>query len=434
MVLVSTSFAAPVEYTSWQSVPPTQSIYHETEASWTTLFDDPILNELLAIAISQSPDLASAEERLNYAKATARSVGSSRFPLIQAGVLTQDQNIGTSFYNYPNTQYGLTASYELDIFGKNWNESASEKFNYKAEKERYQLAKVLLTHELVAVYAGLRAAEKTVELTEKNLQSLEETQSLVSLQQTIGESNLLDVERANSLVQHIKSQLAMTRHRAQNSQLILAALVGKTLPQLNDILSQPQDIPHSETFPLLDEPVTTILNRPDVKAAENQLKSAKKDRLAAIGNWLPDISLSGFYGRTNQLDSDYEDVWTTQVDMTFDLVDFGKLESDVKASTAQQQQALATYKKTILVAISEVESSISEYNARTEALTALKLAEKSATEALSLSKSLYNLGEINFLDLLDAERTLINADLAEVEAELNQTLALSRLYKSVGLD
>lgn len=433
VVSVTSLFAAKIEYPIWETMPPTHSVYTPSDASWATLFNDPILNALLELSETESPDLASAQEKLNYAKAVSDATGTSRFPLVQATAYRADQSTESSVYNFPYTQYGLTGSYELDLFRKNWNKSASGKFNYKAEKERYHLAKVLLTHHIVSLYARLRAAEKTVLLTEHNLALFEETQDLIQLQQNIGEANQLDVERSNSFVQQTKSHLAITRHNAQRSRLVLAALVGKTLPQLNDILDTPQGIPNSTTLPLLDTPLDIILQRPDVAAAENQLKAAKKGRLAAMGNWLPNISLSGFYGNTDQLDSDFEDIWTTQLSVSFNLIDFGKLESQVKAASAQEKEALAQYKKTTLMAISEIESAISEYNARTEALTALRLAKQSANQALTLSTSLYNLGEIDFLDLLDAERTLINADLSEIDAELNQVLALTQLYKSVGL-
>lgn len=401
--------------------------------NWWQKFDDPALNMLVDLSLKDSPDRLIAESRIVEARGLHRTARSSLFPQIGASSKGGRQDNGVAKVDdYYDASFD--ASYEIDIFGKNRKNVSAANAQIQDLEAQYHDMTLSLIAETARSYISYRGFQKQSAIAQKNLQLQEKTLELIRQQFKFGEAQSLDIERAKTLVNTTRASLPGFQRFADNARLQLSVLTGTLPEELSAQLADPADIPSGKSaLPALMAPAQVLSVRPDIRAASANLAAKTSLAESVTAELFPTLTLSGLYGVSESVLINSTTVWSTALGAAVSLLDFGRIEGRIDASRAREAQAYQLYRKTVLAAVTEVETALTDTAHLNEQRISLQKAYNSAQRAFTLSESLYKEGEISFLDLLDAQRTVNEADSALVTSEAAQAESLVRLYKSLGV-
>jgi len=402
---------------------------------WWTRFNDPTLNSLIERALFESPDRLIAEAKIAEARGLRRASSSFLFPQVGVSGNTGREDTGSSAATYPDSFYdaGFDASFELDVFGRNRNNYSASDAQLATAEEQYHDVSLTLIGEVARSYVDYRAAQNQVRIARKNLKSQEKTLGLIEDLFRLGSAPKLDVERTLNLVNTTRASIPEFKRQKDNARLRLSVLTGVMPQNLIEFLLIDSEIPGSDVSPVLMAPAQVVSARPDVRAAVANLKAGSALRDAAFAELFPTFTLSGFYGVADNALVSTVEPWNIVLGAAVRLLDFGRIEGRIDAAKAREIQAYQIYRRTVLEAVTEVETALSDYAHISSRYISLERAYESANSALTLSQTLYKEGEISFLDVLDAQRTANNAEASKISAKATQAQALIRLYKSLGI-
>lgn len=402
--------------------------------SWWTAFQDSTLNQLVDMALKDSPDRKIAEARIREARGLRKSQMGSLFPDISVGANgTRGKTQATNFDASSLYDAGFDASYELDLFGRNLNRADAADSNLLARREEYNNTSLSLVSEVARNYIEFRAAQKQALIAQSNLTSQQKTLDLVRQQKELGEAPQLDVERAEGLVHTTQSAIPEFMRQADNARLRLGVLVGAMPETLLSIMQSDTYPQTTDVTPALLSPAAVIATRPDIRAAQAQLESRKSLSKAEFANLFPTITLGGFFGVADNILIDPTRIWSTTINAALPLLNFGRIQGNIDAANAREMEAYETWRKTVLQAVADVETALTDYAHIRERLVTLRKASENAERSLTLSQQLHKEGEVSFIDVLDAQRTLNSARAEVISAEESYTLSLISLYKSLGV-
>ncbi len=422
---------APQSWSAYQA-----TLIQTTEAAslknWWQNFQDPTLDALVELSMTDSPDRLIAESRVLEARGLRRTARSQLLPQIGASATGGRQDNATA----PVDDYyeaTFDASFEIDIFGKNRNAYTAANKQIESLEARYHDVTLTLIAEIARSYISYRAFQKQASIAGKNLQIQEKTLELIRKQKEFGEAPQLDVERAETLVNTTRASIPEFERQAQNAKLQLTVLTGTMPENLAPVLATPAGIPGSSAKAVLLAPAEVLALRPDIRAASANLEANTDLAESATAALFPTFSIGGFFGVAENVLTGSSTIWNTALNAAVSLLDFGAIEGRIDAARAREAQAYQLYRKTVLEAVTEVETALSDTAHINQRQASLQKAYENAARALTLSQTLYREGEISFLDVLDAQRTVNEADSALVTAEAAQAESLVRLYKSLGV-
>lgn len=406
-----------------------------TLKNWWKGFNDPVLNQVVELALAQSPDRLTAEAKILEARGLRRTALSGLLPQIGASGNAGRQDSGIDGEGSIDDFYeaGFDASFEIDIFGRNRKNYSAAGARLDAAEASYHDVTLSLIAETVRTYIDYRASQNQYRIASKNLQSQEKTLARVKELKRLGSVPRLDVERAENLVQTTQASLPEFMRQVENAKLRLTVLTGSLPSALGPLLAPEAEIPGADVQPVLMVPAQALSLRPDIRVAEKNLLESTKLAEAATAEFFPVFNLAGFYGISDGGLVANANVWNVALGTAVAILDFGKIEGRINAARAREMQAYQQYRKAVLTAVAEVESALNDYAFINERRIALEKAFVSADNALNLSQTLYSEGEISFLDVLDAQRNANNAEAVAVSARAAQAESLTRLYKSLGV-
>jgi len=433
-------YAPPETPTQWQAQTQNKDLYKDFKAvenneslkTWWALFNDKSLDHLIEVAMQSSPDRAIALAKVKEARGVERTARSSLLPQLIGVAQTSREDAGSiAPDNYYNAAFD--ASFEIDLFGKNRNASNAANLQTQAAEAGADDVTLTLVADTARTYMEYRYYQKQVAIASRNLESEEKTLELIRLQYNSGEAPQLDVERAENQVNITRANLPEYTRYAEAARLRLSILTG-VLPQSLDQMMTPQgDLPVSAIAPVLASPAFIMENRPDIRAARLAFAAATKTAMSETANLFPNITLSALYGVQDSAFVSSTSVWSVVLGMAVNLLDFGRIEGRIDSAQAREEQAYHGLRKAVLTAVTDVEQSMVSYAYINKQRVALNASLGNARKALDLSQQLYKEGEISFLDVLDAQRSVNNADSAAIKAEFDQVTALIALYKSLGV-
>ncbi len=403
--------------------------------NWWKRFNDPVLNQIVDLTLAQSPDRLTAEARVLEARGLRKSAMSSLFPQIGARGNSGRQESGVDGPGSVDNFYeaGFDASFEIDIFGRKRKTYGAANARLDAAEASYRDVTLTLIAETVRTYIDYRAAQNQYRIALKNLNSQEQTFKLIEDLNRMGSAPRLDVERAQNLVNTTRASLPEFQRQSENAKLRLSVLTGGLPESLVPVLQPDAEIPGADALPVLMAPAKVLSLRPDIRVADKNLLEATKLAEAATADFFPTFNLAGFYGIADGGLVTNANVWNVALGAAVALLDFGKIEGRIDAARAREIQAFQQYRKTVLTAVTEVETALNDYAYINERRISLEKALNNAQNAVSLSQTLYKEGEISFLDVLDAQRNANDAESAVVSARAAQAESLTRLYKSLGV-
>jgi outer membrane protein, multidrug efflux system len=417
--------------------------------SWWATFNDPELDSLIQRAAASNPDLHVAEARLRQARAVRGGSAADLLPTISASGSAararQSQNqplIGAlplppNFpFEYSVYQVGFDASWELDLFGgkRRALEAATAEWEGAIEARNDTLLSLLA--EVGRNYMELRGTQQRLEIAKQDLELQDEALELTRERLRGGVATDLDVTRAAALLAVQQAAIPPLESAGRAAMYGLAVLLGQPPGDLVSELSAPASLPAAPAEVPIGLPADLLRRRPDVRRAERSLAAETARIGVAKADWFPKLSLTGDAGAESVTVSKWFEpasrFWSIGPSIQWNALDFGRVRAEVRAQTAAQEAALATYQKAVLVSLQEAENTIVAYAQEQNRYHALAEAVAQNRQSLDLADALYRKGRVNFLDVLDARRSLYAADDQLALSSQAVSVDLIALYKALG--
>lgn len=411
-------------------------------ADWWTLYNDPQLNELVTATLANNSDLRLAVAQVEEAEAVAREAGAAFFPEIDLnGASTRTAvTTGGAVPSPPgvsnirnNHRFTLGTSFELDFWGK--LRSASEAARARLIASRYGRDVVILTLASTTAqsYFTLRSLDAQIAVTRATIASREASTGIVRQRVQAGYASDLDLAQFTIALSTARAQLRDLQRQRALVEHQIGTLTGKL-----DIRLTPIDTLELPTpaVPPPGLPSSLVERRPDIRSAEENLMSANALIGVARAAQLPTFSLTGFLGGESESLSNIllnpARIWSVGIGVLFPVFDAGKYAARTEQAEARQRQALATYQKSIETAFRDVGDALANVRQSVATEEDLRTTVVAARDAVRIGRARYGAGYSGYLDVLDAERSLNDAELALVRNRQAQLSYTVDLIKAVG--
>ncbi|MEW6647604.1 MAG: efflux transporter outer membrane subunit [Pseudomonadota bacterium] len=420
--------------TTWTEAAPAQA--EPLSDGWWQQFNSTQLEALVREALNASPDLAAAQEKVVQAELQVRQSGASLFPSLNlsgsTGVRRNEPADGPAT-NSESTSVSLGASYEVDLWGRIDADVRAAEATLSAAHYDFAAARLSLVAAVADAYFQSLALRERLRIARENLAIAERVLGIVEARYRNGAASALDLTRQQTAVLTQRSALLPLEVQERQTVRALAILLGRAPQGL--ALAQ-------EAFAQLNIPVVApglpselLLRRPDLARAEAQLAAADANVAAARAALLPSISLSASAGvATTELLSLANPVTTLGLSagIVQSLFDGGRLRAQVASSESRRRELVENYRKAILSALKEVEDSLGNAarNIQQEAMQEQIVAH--AQRTLRLAELRYREGADDLLTVLDAQRSLFQAQDTRVQLRLARLGAALDLYKVIG--
>lgn len=411
---------------------------------WWTIFGDNVLNKFEEEALKYNYDLKSAMAKIQEAKAKLSVSRSNLYPTISLyGRVADSKSNRKMHYDIGSDSgrffAGVTASYEIDLWGKYWRTSESSKADFLSSKADYDAIRLTLTATVAEAYFQYMAYASEFEITKITLKSREESYNVYSKKFKKGVINELDLRRVESEMESVRAQVYNAEQSLKQTENALSVLLGRSPKNMIEgSLDKGNKIDDSTKIPKIpmSVPSDLISRRPDIKAAEYTLKSYNAKIGAAKAYLFPSIYLTGDAGYASyeleDLFKEENDTWSYSGEISWKIFSGGKNKKTYQAQKAQYDQALASYNKTVQTAFKEVLNAINNYSLGEKILAARQKEVVAMRRSYVLALKREKAGLIELLDVLDVERFLLEAEEYLVSAKQNQLNAVIDICKALG--
>jgi NodT family efflux transporter outer membrane factor (OMF) lipoprotein len=413
---------------------------------WWLRLRDPLLARLIDEAVPANPSVAKAMAAVREARATLAQTSAGLLPSVTgSGSVTDNKSssagisTGTGLVDTtPYTQYqaGFDASWELDIFGGTQRSVEAALRSQQAAEEDLRYSLVTLLGDVAGYYVDARGYQARIALARRTAASQRDTERLTRTKYQAGSATAVDVAKA-------VAQAASTEANIPTYEAALAAdlhrldiLLGRPPSAASSLLARAAPVP-TPRMPLpLGIPADLLTNRPDVASAERKLAQATAKIGQAEADRYPSVSLTGSVGTSALRLGDlakYSSVsWSVGPSISVPVFDAGKRYATVRIAEAQRDEAFATFHSTLLSALEDVENAMVSLSTERTRSGKLSEATKNYREAARLSRSLFENGSANFLDVLDAERSLYSAEDSLIQSRVAIAKNFVTLAKALG--
>lgn len=421
--------------------------------SWWKNFRDPELDSLIKRAVAANPDLRIAEARVREARAqysitssrlwptidassSYMRIGRSHKQLLPAAMQPQLAAMGVPALPFENDVYlaGFDSAWELDVFGG--TRRAMEAGRAETEAADLGRGNVLITllGEVARNYIETRGLQTRLAIAERNIKAEEEALNLTKDRFKGGLTSDLDVQQATAILASTRSEVPSLETALAQSIHRLGVLLGQEPGALQKELAKVSALPSHPPRVPVGLPSDLLRRRPDVQAAERQLAAASARIGVATADLFPKFSLTGNLDSISVSDwfSGGSRFWAFGPTVQWRIFDAGRIRANIRVQTAREEQALAAYEKSVLTAFEDVENALVAYAKEQERHHCLKQAVDANREALHLANQNYANGLANFINVLDAERSLRQAEDALAQSETIVAQDLIALYKALG--
>jgi multidrug efflux system outer membrane protein len=413
------------------------------DTPWWEIVKDPQLQALIREAIANNLDLRVATARVAEARAQYGIARSFLFPEVglsggysaqQASRLSEPPQGTVTQKTYQNWSAGFPISWEIDLFGRIRREKQAAFASYLATEEGRRAALITLVADMASTYLLLRELDLQLDVARRTLQTNEETVRFYEKRLQGGVSNRLEVDRAIAnrsrtavVIPQLEQQIAV----AENA---LCLLLGRPPGPIER--GQALTDEHMAPEVPVGLPAALLERRPDVLAAEQQLVAANANVGAAKALFFPTISLTGLLGTisgdfSNLLKSD-ANVWQVSPSLFAPIFRGGRIRRNYDAARARFEQAAALYVKTALNSYREVANALVTVKKLGEARLELEDGVESLQNAAALSRSRYDAGLANYLEILNADQQLFDQELQLAQVRGEEMRAFVELYRALG--
>lgn len=408
--------------------------------TWWKDFGDEYLNGIVEEALKNNYDLAVAMERVSQARSSWGYARSDRYPSLSAqGEATRNKKNPRQgeFDNYNNFSLSGILSFELDLWGRARDADRSAYATLLASKANRDTIRLSLIASVVESYFGILTLNNQVQISKNTLVSREESYQYRKKEFEAGKISEIDMQQARSEMASVRAQLQsllMERNAAQTALMILLGrdpqgIFNIALPVESQILPKAPKVP-------VGLPSTLLENRPDIEAAEQNLKAANFSIGVARAAYFPTISLTGLIGyaspELNELFNNSSSTWNYGGNFVGNVIDFGRTSANVELTKSQYREMLLNYGQTLRQAFGEVRDSLYNYSMSFERLSSLNEQVEALRRTLVLAELRYREGYTNYLEVLTTQSNLFAAELTQQSANLENLSSVINIYKAFG--
>ena len=442
------------------------------DPAWWNSFNDPELTQLESQAVAQNLDLQIATQRLLEAEAQAQITGAALYPnLAGAASYTREgpskQGIFNAFGASPGAstsastvangssastggggipgsliqpldlyQYGLQSEYDIDLWGKNRRAVEAAVAAARASEEARRAALLNVETQVASDYIQLRGTETVLNITEQNLAFANQLVNLTVERQQAGLTTSLDVANARATAAQISSQIPTLTTQRDFYANQIGELLGVTPDTLPAGLVTAQAVPLTPPNVPIGVPSDLLRRRPDIREAEATLHSATAETGVAVAQFFPDFSISGSVSlqalQFKNLNEFSAITYAFGPNVSIPIFEGGQLNGQLKLRKAQQQEDAINYAKTVLTAFYQVDNALIAYNQEHATLAQLSIDTQQSQIALNLAEDQYKQGLADYLSVLNAQSSLLNAQQSQAQAVENLSNDLVTLYQALG--
>ena len=448
---------------------PSKAVESEFSEEWWTLFNDPMLDSLEQQLSDANLDVAAASARLRQSRAEQRIAGAAEYPKLNGdasynrergspnGILSllgvpplQSQqsaagNTGLGVAPLPGSkgsppynlyQFGFDASWEIDIWGgaRRGVEAATALSDASYEDRNAVLLSARA--ELARDYVQLRDTQALLQIARQNLEIARNATKLTEKRVQEGVVTNLDVDNASALAETIESLIPTLESRSETTINAIGLLLAKEPRALEQMLAEPRDVPALPEQVPIGLPSELVQRRPDIRKAEAQLHAATASIGMAKADFYPRISLNGSAGfqslQLSNLATWASRQYVVGPSISLPIFEGGRLTGTLHLREAQQQEAAIIYKRTVLDAWREVDDALVVYDAEQRRRDRLKKVVSLNQNALSIAQKRYKAGAVDFLDVLNVQKQLLDAQSNLEQSKADAAANLITLCKVLG--
>lgn len=408
--------------------------------NWWRRFDDPYLVTLIERALSENRDLAVAKANVNAADALLRRAGLTQsYAASSASSMELNNSIGSTNVDV-SLNAVLRASWEFDAFGRIENQIRAVELNRDALVQTRRDVAVLVASQTAQAYVDLRSAQARLAVAQENAALQAEGLDLLNQLVEAGRSNDLDLNRARALYLTTRASLPTFRATVATATARLNALTGAYVAESDDdilsAVSRNGEIPHHKGALATGSPKALIRRRPDIRAAEarvgERLALGEVDRARLFPTLVFNADIRGFFGSVDNFPSRTFFGLGVGPALNWEGPDLRSVRADIDVTDAQTLSAFAAYEQTVFTALSEVETALARYTGEVQRRDDLMGATDAASTSLKLARLRFDEGLDDFLDVLDAQRTLLDAQDTLVQNDTLMTTFAISAYRALG--
>jgi outer membrane protein, multidrug efflux system len=418
----------------------TYSTQQQALAQFWTQFDDETLNQLVNDSLLANHDLRIALGHLVEARAARRESMFNLAPTVTAAGGHTNELVPAiqAGFPFPASYYdaGFDATWELDLFGRVRRGVEARNAELQGAVASLQDAQVSVTAEVARTYFQLRGQQTQLEVAERNVVNQTDTLKLTQARADAGRSTELDTARAQSQLSTTLSTIAPLQAEVALSIHRLGVLTGRDPNALTDLLAPAKDLPELPKIAAIGDPASLLRRRPDIRVAERQLASSTALVGVAVGDYFPKVTFTGSFtyaaASPGNLGTAPSRGYVIGPGITWAAFDLGRVHSQVAQAHARNDVALATYEQTVLRALEDTENSLVTHARTQDSLVHVQDAAEASAKAAKLARIRYEGGYVDFLEVLDAERTQLVAEDQLAQSRTAAATSLIAVYKALG--
>ncbi len=440
---VGPKYSAPVEPpVALAPSDPRVTTAEAAAPAWWRAFGDPQLDALMAKGLASNLDLRVALDRVGEARALFHRSQFDLFPHItnDATYTRSDEQVpgfSKAQVNIAQADLGFDATWEIDLFGRVRHEVQAARADAEAAREDLRDARVLVVAEIARNYLLLRGAQARRAAAEENARTAQDTLRLTQVRQDIGTGDPVDMESARARLNATEASIPPLRSAESEAAHRLAVLVGARPGTLDAELSAPAATgPAAPAAVPIGDAAQFLRQRPDVRAAERRLAAETARTGVATAELFPRINVTGFVGflsgDVSSLFKSGSHAWAISPSVTWPGLDLGSAHARLRAQEARQDESRAAYDQAVLRAVEDLQNAVVAYRERQQEVVSLSQQVSAARRAADLAHIRYKEGRIDFLRVLDAERTRLEAEDALTQAQTNANIDVVSIYKALG--
>jgi NodT family efflux transporter outer membrane factor (OMF) lipoprotein len=407
---------------------------------WKGAFADPVLDQLIEAALEENLSLRSAGLRVLQARQQLAIAIGNQYPQQQTVTGTAEkfrENDRTDeFYDF-----GFSVTWEADVWGRFRRQIESAEAQLDASLADYDGVLITLFADVAQTYLLIRTTEERLAVAKYNVELQRESVAITTAKFEAGDTSSLDVDQAQTLLFNTIAGVSDLEISLQQLRNTLAVLLGRPPQDLSALLGETKPIPAVSPEVAVGMPQDLIRRRPDIRSAERRLASQSAQVGFAITELYPHFGLSGSIGTTanTAINEDADDLfsddtfrWSIAGGFSWDVLNYGRLRSNVRLQDAFFQQLLEDYRQTVLQAQADVENSIVAFFRSQEQLEAYRLASNFAERSADISRLQYQEGLVNFNTVITTLASLATQQDLLAITEGTVAVNLVDVYRAIG--
>ena len=428
---------------AWPGLP--QKAVDADNAEWWKLYGDKHLNLLVEEALAHNHDIAVAVARIEQARASITIADAESDPTVTATALPSIARnsratatpIPGNHSHVKNIVARVNISYEVDLWGKLSRATDAARADLLAAESVRDTVRNSLTADVVQGYYNMLALDNQLTIAKRTEETRQATLKLQQLRMSAGVSSEFEVVQLEADLAAVQAQIPVLQRSRIQQENALTVLLGRSpRAQLEDKVEAADSDTKFEARVPAGLPSELLLRRPDLRQAEQNLVAANARVNVARADFYPTISLTGFLGGESESLADLfigpARIFRFAAELTQPLFGAKRIGASVDAAKAREDQLVAEYKKAIANAFREVQDALIAQKSAGEILTSQQSRVVALRKALELSKLRYDNGIASQLEMLDAERNLLQAEYDQAEAKRLQRVAMADLFKAMG--